>query len=195
MKKLFVGIIISLFLIIYSLSGFVNGQNPDNKECITVYNQCLELIKDNKTQKISYYKNCGTNNFGKIKMFDTSKSGDWICEIDLFVNNGKLRVISYVDSDPGGDTALYLNYYFRLDGSTAYIEKDDRILSGYDQKTFSKVYLNSNGKVIDFEVKVYDLNTKQEKKDMNNTKGEIPKEVYKNVNEIITKNNIPFKEQ
>lgn len=176
----------------FSFVSIAKEESPEIKECLKVYNECNQLKKDPNIKKIIYVRDYGTNDFGKWQIYDKSKEGNWISEIDLFYSNDKLRFISYFETDPGGDTAQYLDYYFRIDGTTAYIEEDYRMLAGYDTRTVTKVYLNPKGKIIDHNIKVYDLHTKQEK-DKEDPKDQLP-EIFKNSKELLKRYKVPFKE-
>lgn len=173
---------------VISLAGMAE-ENSDIKESLNVYNECKQL---KNTKEVTYVRNYEANDFGKWQIYDENIDGYWISEINLIYHNEKIRIISYFTTDPGGDTALYLDYFFRIDGTTAYIEEDYRILAGYNTKTVSKIYLSPTGKIVSRNIAMYDLHTEQEVKGEENPEYKIPK-IFKNTNELLKAYKVPFK--
>jgi hypothetical protein len=182
LRKPFMTLFLSLlFMSIPFVS--IAEKSTEIEESLKVCNECKQL---KNIKKITYVRDYGINDFGKWQIYDKNKDRFWISEINLIFNSNKLRVISYFKANPGGDTAQYSDYYFRIDGTTAYIEEDYRILAGYDTQTVTKVYLNPKGEIIGRNITVYDLHTKKEKKDEENPEYEFSK-IFKTSKELLKK--------
>ncbi|MGE5606681.1 MAG: hypothetical protein ACM3YE_13455 [Bacteroidota bacterium] len=192
MRKPFIALFLSIIIIAFFLVSMAKGESSDINESLKVYNECIHIKNSSNSKKIVYVRDYETYDFGEWQIFDKNKDRYWNSEIDLIFNNDILRVISYFETDPGGDTAQYLDYYFRNDGTVACIVEDSRILAGYDTKTITKVYLNRKGEVIDHNITVYDLHTEKIKNDKEDISDEFP-EIFRSTKGILIKYKVPFK--
>jgi hypothetical protein len=190
MKRLAVLTIVFVFLFC-CLVALAETKKTEINECKEVYNQCKQ-IKDQKTsKKISYIMCSETDGKWQINDKGIETKEDWESQVDLYISNKKVRLISY--SSYGEDGGSYIEYYFRENETTAYYEEDERIASGFAVKILTKIYLNSRGTIISKKMRKYDcFSDKEIKGDIEGLTLEYPT-VFNNVNEFIKYYEIPYK--
>lgn len=191
LKKL---IMVMAFIIVFIASmciGFAENATPEIKECTSVYDECKNILSLPDTQKITYVRDYSGSNFGKWQRYDENKKGEWISQIDLYIFNNRLRSVSYFETDPGGDTARYIDYFFRVNGTTAYIEEDYRILSGFDRRSVTTVFVTPKGVFAGKNTKSFDLITKKEISKQGKSDEKLPKICLK-TRDLLKEYNVPF---
>lgn len=178
------------FCISFISANITATGNKAIDECNSIHNECKKIEGYSTTRKIQYVRKHSGN--GKWQKPNNSLKDEWLEQIDLFVSEGKLRSSAYFSTDPGGDVAQYIEYYFRKDGSTAFIIYDYRVAAGLYYQALTHIYIDSNGKIIEMSKKFIDLDTKKEIDGKGKSEGAKP-EIYLSSNEFLKKNGLLLK--
>ncbi len=188
MKRIFFGLLTLLILLIMFFTSFANDKtNSIVNEGKRIYCECLRLKEQSTTRKVIFVRDYSGEDIGSWKRWNKNMNG-WIDQFDLYVNKNKLRLANYTFISESGDTALYTNYYFRKDGTTALIINDYRVASGVYCQALTEIYISPSDKIIKNK-KFIDLDTKKEIDGHGKEENTDP-QVYINIGEFLEKNKI-----
>jgi len=149
-----------LILVLASGSNVFANDNKDILEAESVYQQCLEIENAPTTEEIILVRQLLEEyEIGDWEQYDSDKDAEYNDEIHLYFVGKRLSSASARWGTPTGDWAEFTYYYYREDGTLAYIINDYRTLCDGELRIISRYSFNASGKQIKVTNEFYDLMT------------------------------------
>lgn len=159
-------------------SGAASQTDPPEILAIRqLYAAAQERLKAKTMVKAEYHLDGDSWQPGKSDV----DRGDGVYEATAYRVGDKVSFVKMVIATPSGDWALYPEYYFRTDGSLAFVFSDLRTSHG-DVREERRIYFNQTGVRIRETTSLFDLDSGKPIKTDNYEKREL--KLYRSVKEL-----------